>query len=313
MITEKIRNSSKKEIGIVIIDNNSIIINTYNKPLLTINDPKIYNIILNQQLTEENALFLYNQYELTIGELAALFRCGYSKMNGFLKKIPQWRPNNQGRRNAMYGKKHDIESKKKMSQKAQGRKIHIYERTPEIRKKISSSLKQYFKSHPQNPLPHQENWKNGKYDRVDFKRGIGGKLYSYKNKKTFHFRSLLELKFFLKLEEDVTIKEYQYESLHIPLPNGKSYTPDFFFNNTIIELKSKKFLQINPDIQKKVEYKKQYAEEYCKKNNFLYKIIYDIDLDFDTERMKHFLKNNPDIIKHYQISFNQPERIWSNK
>ena len=40
-----------------------------------------------------------------------------------------------------------------------------------------------------------------------------------------------------------------------------------------------------------------------------YKVVFDIDIDFDSSRYKRELKNHPEIIEKYHIIFNQPERM----
>lgn len=187
--------------------------------------------------------------------------------------------------------------------------IKGYERTIEIRKKISNSLKQYYKLNPQNPIPHINNWKNGIYDKVDFHHGIGGKIFSLKNKKTIFFRSLLELYYILYLEENMNIKTYQYESLKIICDDGHVYIPDFVIGSELIELKSKKYINSNDLIYSRFLYKKRQCEDYCLKNNLSYKVIFDTDLNYDTGKMKRYIKNNPEIVNKYNIEFNQPERM----
>lgn len=113
----------------------------------------------------------------------------------------------------------------------------------------------------------------------------------------------------LSLEEDDSIEQYEYEPLHIVCDNGHIYTPDIKINNTLIELKSLKYINSNEQIKNNFLYKKEQAEEYCKKHNLIYKVIYDKDIGFDSRRMKATLKNNKDIIEKYKIVFNDINRI----
>ena len=98
------------------------------------------------------------------------------------------------------------------------------------------------------------------------------------------------------------------------MENGRSYMPDFLINNSIIiELKSKKFVERVDGVKEKVNYKQSQAKKYCQENNLQYKIIYDEDINFDSKTMKRYIREHPEIIKQYNISFEHPERIWSQK
>ena len=113
----------------------------------------------------------------------------------------------------------------------------------------------------------------------------------------------------LLLEEDINIKSYSYEAVKIKCDNGHIYTPDIQIDNTIIELKSYKYIHSSDNILNSFNYKKQQAEYYCSQNNLQYKVIFDMDIGFDSARFKRHLANNPDIVNKYQIIFNQPERM----
>lgn len=309
-----IKNSSGKITGTTEILNNKIIINNIGKPILEITDKQIINEVLNDNISANTLIKLYNEYTLSIGEIASLYNRCYATINKLIKNEPKILINRNGRRNRAFGHKVSEQQSKKMSKALKGRKSSYYERTPEIKQKISTSLKKYFKNNPQNPLPHIKNWENGVYDNVDFQFGISGHFTSIKTSQTIRFRSLLELYYLIQIENDNSIITYQYEPFHIKMDNGKSYMPDFLINNKIIvELKAKKYIENQPEIKNNVLYKKNQAEKYCFNHNLIYKIIYDEDIGFDSKRMKHFIKDNPDIIKQYNINFTNPERIWSKK
>ena len=224
--------------------------------------------------------------------------------------MPEITIDHRGRRNRAFGQPVSKTQSQKMSQALKGRKAPVYERTPEMRAKISQSLKKYYAEHPQNPEPHILNWKNGKYDNVDFKIGIGGQLYSLKTKQTIRFRSLLELYYILQLEQNDQVLTYQYEPIKIKMSNNHYYTPDFLVNNTyVIELKSKKYVERVDGVKDKVLYKQNEAEKYCKQYNYIYKIIYDEDIGFESKKMKYYLRDNPNVIEKYQIKFNDKNRI----
>lgn len=305
-----IKNSNGKITGTTEILENYIKIDNIKKPILFINDEKIINEAINKTILKETLIILYNEYTLSIGEIASLYDRCYSNINKIIKTIPEITINKKGRRNRAFGHPISKEQSEKMSKALKGKKPKIYERTPEIREKISKSLKQYFKEHPQNPEPHIQNWKNGIYDNVDFKIGISGYFTSLKMNTTIRFRSLLELYYLLLIEKDDNVENYVYEPFHINMENGKSYMPDFLINNKlVIELKSKKYVERVKGVKEKVLYKESQAIKYCNSHNLIYKIIYDENIGFDSKRMKYYIKNNPDIVKKYNIIFSNPKRM----
>lgn len=309
MITP-IYNSSHKQTGQTEISEHEIKIDNIGKPILIITDPNILLESTTHEPTDETLIKLYNDYTLSISEIASIYNRCYSNINKRLKKIDQIEFNRKGRRNRAYGHPVSPEQSQKMSTSLKGRTAPIYERTPEIRKKISNSLKAYFSQHPQDPTPHILNWKQGVYDNADFKIGIAGHFTSIKMQTTIRFRSLLELFFLLKIENDPLVTSYKYEPFHIDMDNGKSYMPDFLINNSrIVELKSKKYVERVKGVKEKVLYKQSQAHNFCAKNGLTYEIIYDEDIDFDSRRMKAYIKNNPDIVKKYDISFVDPKRM----
>lgn len=311
----KIKNSSGKEIGFTTIKEDCIIIHNNTKPELYITKKEDIKKIQEKNREDSFIRYLYDDYLLTIGEIASLYNVCYSNMNKQIRKLDCQSTARQGRRNRSYGKKQPEAQREKASQtikrlyqEGRYKNVQPYERTPEIREKISKKLKEYYSENPQNPEPHRKNWENGKYDKVDFHRGIGGHFFSKTNKQKIYFRSLLELYFMLDLEKNEL--SYQYEPFHIRCEDGTAYTPDILVNDELIELKSKKYLKsLGSEALSKVIYKKEQAQKYCLKNGLNYKIIYDEDIGFDSSRMKRHLKNHPEIIKEYNIVFNQPERM----
>ena len=311
-------NSSKKNIGKVIISENEIVILNNKKPELTIVNKELITHILKEQILDEDLIILFDDYTLLIGEVAAIYNISYSRANKYFRQLPLKSSKHSGRRNSSYGKKFTEEHKQNISKSEKqsyqkGRIKSSYERTPEIREKISNSLKVYFKLHPQNPQPHRDNWKNGKYSQVNFKRGIGGFIFSIKNQKRIFFRSLLELYYMLQLEQDDNIKAWEYESVVILCDDNSYYTPDFKIDNQVIELKSLKGVKNNPEVYKRFLYKTEQGKLYCKKNNLNYQVIFDVDLNFETTHMKKELQNHPEIIEKYQIKFLEPERVLVKK
>lgn len=317
-----IKNSSRKIIGTVTIKNNTIefdmIDSTKN---LKICDSEIIEAICSENSKRDIKQFkeilikLFQVYELNIGEIAALFNVGYDKMRNTLNSFEINLKSCKGRHNSMYGKKFSSESRKKMSEwhKKFGHPP-MYERTPEIRAKISKDVKiAYVEGRLDGAKISRDAWKAGVFDNVNFKKGIGGHMTSLKNNERFFFRSLLELCYIILLEEDVAIKSYQYEPFRIKCEDGTYYTPDFQVENQIIEIKSYKFIyKQGGKIQERFEYKKQQAEKYCLSHNLTYKVIFDTDLKFNSrDYVKYLFSTN--YIEKYQIEFLEPARVWSYK
>lgn len=312
----EIKNSAGKVIGYTEIKENQIIIHNNSKPELIINNIQDIKRIIDKDKSEDFLIYLYDNYYLSCGEIASLYEVCYSNINKKLKSLSKKTSPKEGRRNRSFGKQQSTKTKEAISNTLiEGHKNGIYEkqipyeRTPEIKEKISKSLKKYFSEHPQNPEPHRKNWEKGIYEKVDFHRGIGGKFFSIKNQQQIYFRSLLELHYMLILEEDKQISHYQYEPIHIKCENNTIYTPDIQYDNIIIELKSYKYIHSKKDILDAFLYKKEQGEKYCLKNGLEYKVIFDKDIDFDSARMKRHLKNHPEIIEKYKITFNNPKRM----
>lgn len=307
---QKIKNSSGKVTGQITITDDKIIINNMTKPTLIINDKTIIQSIKQKELQEDIIKTLYDDYTLTIGEIAAIYNRCYSNINRFLREVLKIKQNKKGRRNRAYGKSISKEQSQKMSKALKGRKAPVYIRTDETKKKISDSLKEYYKNHKQNPNPHIQNWKNGVYDNVDFHIGIAGHFTSIKINKIIRFRSLLELYYLLLIEEDNNITTFEYEPFHIDMKNGRSYMPDFLIDNKIVvELKSKKYVERVSNVKEELKYKIEQAKLYCEKKNLLYQIIYDEDIGFNTKKMKYYIKNHPELVRKYNITFIDPSRM----
>ena len=307
------KNSSGKRFGQVIIDDTELIIQHDKKPELKITDPQIIQEVLNQ--TSFGIKTLYDDYLLSIGEIAALYGVCYATINKKIKNLNITTTANQGRRCSTYGQHHSEETKRKIGEKSKGRVIPQYERTPEIRAKISEGLKKYYAENSVSEETRKklsQAWKDGKYTNSPMGTGIHGYFFSIKNNKKFYYRSLLELKFLLQIEQDNTIKEFQIEPFQIPLDDGiHHYTPDFLINHKdLIELKPANHLSYIKEkdrFLKEIEAGKMYAKEH----NLDFKLIYDTDLDFESRKFKRWLCNNPNIINLYQITFDRDISKWS--
>lgn len=237
---------------------------------------------------------MFNDYTLTIGEIASLYGMVYATTRKHLIKQGFDTNSHAGRRNSSYGQTFSEERRKHIGDKSRGRYIVPYERTPEIREKISSSLKQYYHDHPVSDETKQklsDAWLRGCYDNSPMGRGYNGYFYSLKNQTDLHFRSFLELFYYLLLENDDTIITYQEEPFVIKLPNNHKYIPDVLINDKdVIELKPQKHL--NWENQERWEMELKGATKYCKNHNFNFKVIYDTDIGFDTAKFKRWYKSH---------------------
>jgi hypothetical protein len=160
----------------------------------------------------------------------------------------------------------------------------------------------------------RRGWQNGKFNNVNFKRGIGGWITTNKYEKRFFFRSLLELYYIIQLEEDPDVITYTYEPFIIKCDDNTLYTPDFLINDCrVVELKSKKFVyKCGGKILERFLYKVDQGKKYCNEHGYTYEVIFDEDIGFDSARFKQEIRNS-DYIKKYNIQFAQPERVWSKK
>lgn len=302
------KNSSGKEIAVIEINNGNITIDHFTKPQLVINNPEHINNIINKEVSFMK--ILYDEYYLTVGEIGCLYNLGYVATNNKLKKLSITTSSVAGRRNSAFGTKFSEDRKAKIGAASKGRVIPQYERTPEIKQKISDGLKQYFQENEVSVETRQklsDAWARGCYETASMGRGIQGFIYSIKMDKDFYFRSLLELKYLLQLEIDDNIRCYQVEPFQIKLENGHHYTPDILVNNNIlIELKSLNHLEYTSEERFNLEV--QGANQYCKEHNYVFKVVYDTDIDFRTSTYKIWIKNNPMIIELYNIRFNKD---WS--
>lgn len=300
-----VKNSSGKIIGKIDFQINNIIINNYKKPLLIINNEEHIKIIQNKEVNFMKKL--YDEYYLTIGEIAALYNITYSKANKQLNQLLVTTKPQSGRRNSSFGQKFSEERKEKIGLTSRGRIIPQYVRTSEIKEKISSSLKKYFEENGVSESTRQklsEAWARGCYDNVKMGRGIQGFMFSIKMKKDFYFRSLLELKYLLDIEIDDKIISYQVEPFQIKLNDNHHYTPDVLINNdTLIELKP--FTHLNYESKERFDLEVSCAKEYCLLHNYNFQIIYDKDIQFRTSTFKTWIKNNLEIVELYNIRFNQ--------
>lgn len=317
----KIYNSSNKIIGSVEISNDSISITRTRSVLnLVITDAEIVSWSIQGGYVAHIIKRLYDDFYLTTGEIAALGNVLYHRANKWVKECGAVGGNCEGRRNSSFRREF---SEKRINAINAGRraffdnggKIPQYVRTPEIREKISKGVKAAQKE-GRLPDPREvarQAWVNGKFAKTNFKRGIGGFVYSAKNQKRIFFRSLFELAYIIMLEKDPSVTSYIYEPFHIKCDDGSSYTPDFLVNQDVIELKSKKFLSLQGEgYQKRFVYKCEQAQKFCALNGYKYKLVYDTDFGFDSRRFKHEIQDN-NYINLYHISFFQPERVRLSK
>lgn len=306
----KCANSSGKVFGEAFIDEKEIIINNQSKPLLTITDQDIVKRVKAKDTSV--MLELFDDYCLCIGEIAALFSLSYHLTNKIIKQLPTTTSRTSGRRNPSFGTTFSEERLAKMSDSHKGRVVSTYERTPEIRQRISDTLKRKYASGEivMDPKKYSDAWVRGCYKDAKMGRGIQGHFYSTKMQEDFYFRSLLELNFFLLFEEDPRVHTYIVEPFQIRLSESSHYTPDALVNNDwLIEFKPKDHLKYTDADRFLSEVSA--AEAYCYNNNKQFKVLYDTDIDFSTDHYKRFLKDNPQIIKQFNIRFNDESRVYN--
>lgn len=298
-----ILNSSGKKIGEIEIQKEQIIINNYGKPLFIIKEPEVIEKILNKD--ESIFPYLFTEYTLLIGEIATLFNQCYATTRRHLQNMNLNTNSHDGRRNSSYGKTFTEERRKNIGESLKGKKPHVYERTPEIKKKISDGLKKYYSEHEVSQETREklsQAWADGKYNKSAMGRGYNGYFQSIKNNKRFYFRSLLELKFLILLEEDEEITKYEIEPFQIKLSDNHHYTPDVLINDSIL-IELKPYNHLNWEDPSRWEEEIQGAENYCQQNNLIFRVIYDIDIDFESRRYKNYLLDNPQILKQYNVEF----------
>lgn len=298
------KNSSGKIFGEVNITENQIIVQHYKKPLLVIDDIEVINGVRNQDL--QYILILYDDYALCIGEIAALYNRPYHQINPILNSLSPKTSSNYGRRSSSFGQTFSEERKLHISESLKGIPPVGYERTPEIRKKISQTLISKYASGElwNDPQKFSDAWARGCYKDVKMGRGIQGYMFSPKNKNDVYFRSLLELNYFIIFEQSEQVECYDIEPFQIKISKKSHYTPDALINNKyLIEIKPSDHLRYTEKARFEAEVAS--AQQYCTENNFEYKILYDTDIGFETKRYKRFLNDNPDIIEQFNIRFNQ--------
>ena len=307
----EIKNSSGKVIGQIEMTDTQIKINNYKKPELVIEDKAIINMILNKDETAIETLF--NDYYLLVGEIAALYNVCYATMAKHLRARGIDTNSRAGRRNSSYGTTFSEERIQNICKALEGkRRWGVYERTPEMRDKISQSLKAYYSTHEVSQETREklsQAWKNGKYDNAKMGRGYNGYFFSIKNQRDFYFRSFLELSYLLKLEKDEKVENYIVEPFQIKLPNNHHYTPDILVNNELlIELKPKAHL--NWEDEKRWQMELEGADQFCKEHNYKFKIIYDEDIYFESRTFKRWFLTHQSELEPYNIRL-QKDVIWS--
>jgi hypothetical protein len=233
-----------------------------------------------------------------------------------------------GDRNPFYGKKHSKESMLKMVETSNNSELRkkYYEKikSEEYRKFLSDWMKE------NSPMKGNSQYKiwvkkygieiaNEKKKEWSSKVGRKGEKNYWYGKtppfgsgngwsgwyKGWYFRSLLELSYMINVIEKNKIKwesgeqsrfkiQYEYKGVK------KNYFPDFILEGKyMIECKPKKLW--NTDL---IKTKKKWAEEFCKKNNLIYKLR-EVSKISDQEIQN--LVNNKELIwiDRYQEKFNE--------
>ena len=297
-------NSSGKIFGEVEITEDQIIIQHYKKPILIIDDSNVVNGVTNKDF--EYLLILYDEYELCIGEIAALYGCPYHQTNSMINKLNPKTHKSYGRRNSSFGQTFSEERVRHISEGHQGITPVGYERTPEIKRKISNTLIAKYASGEiwNDPKKFSDAWARGCYKNAKMGRGIQGHMFSVKNQKDIYFRSLLELNYFILFEQNEEVEYYDVEPFQIRISENSHYTPDVLINTQyLIEIKPSDHLKYTDS--ERFAQEVAVAQQYCETHQYEYKILYDTDIGFKTTKYKTFLRNNPDIIEQFNIRFNK--------
>lgn len=294
-------NASSKIDGYIDFSDYKIEIHNYKKPILIIDNEEDIKLINNKD--ECMITKLYNDYYLTIAEIACLYDIKYYKMNNKIKELGIER-NRQNRRNSSYGAVFTEERLRHMSESQKGKTPVGYVRTKEIREKISKTLKEGYRTGriKQDASKKSKAWADGKYKNAKMGRGIQGFFYSKKMNKDMYFRSLLELKFMIGVENSEKVITYDFEPMQIKLPHNAHYTPDAIINEKyIVELKPYDHLKYTD--RRRFYLELACANDYCNKNKMIYLLVYDKDIGFKSKEYRKYLKDNPDIIRQYNIRF----------
>lgn len=308
-----IKSSSGKVTGHIEKTEDKIKIINGKKPIVEIEDKDIIERINNRE--ESVIIQLYDEYTLLISEIAALFGINYSNMNKKIKTLDVKTKSKSGRRNSSFGQTFSEKRRKHIGESHLGKSPSTppYIRTPEIRQRISETLKEGFKSGRivVNGEALSKAWKDGKYENSPMGRGIQGYVHiekSAKESKDIYFRSLLELFYLLEAEEDPNIITIASEPVHIKLIDNSIYVPDFLINDELlIELKPHNHMKWRKDsVDNRFEKEMDGAKRFCEEKNWKFKLIYDIDIGFETKKYKKFLLSHPEIIEKYNIRFNKP-------
>lgn len=311
----KIKTANNKVCGEIETTEEKIIINNYAKPLLIITDNTVITKINNKDINVIETL--WKNYELSVGEIAALFNVSYQTMYKRMKDKGINTSNKSGRRNSSFGTHFSDERKANISKGNTGKTANRgYERTTEIKDKISKTLKEGYATGAItiNRAGISQAWRDGKYDNAPMGRGIQGYFHSNKTTRPngyIYFRSLLELCFLIKAEESKDVFSIINEPIHIHISEQENYTPDFLINNIhLVELKPENHAGWSNDLEDRFKREISSAKDYCSKKQWTFEVILDTDLDFDTNRFKRWIRNN-NIIEKYKIRFNKTIDSWS--
>jgi hypothetical protein len=232
----------------------------------------------------------------------------------------------KGDRNPFFDKKHTKESMDKMietSKNSEGRKKY-YEKikSEEYRKYLSEWMKE------NSPMRGKSQYKiwvekygveiaNQKKKEWASKVGRKGEKSYWFGKtppygsgngwsgwyKGWYFRSLIELTYMVNVIENYSLNWKTGESKEYKITfeykgNLKNYFPDFIINDKyMIECKPKNLWKTDLIIHKKIA-----AEDFCKKNNLIYKIR-DIKILSDDEILNLYNSGNLVWIKRYEQKF----------
>lgn len=220
-----------------------------------------------------------------------------------------------GNKNPFFGKKHTKETLEKIASSRAMTGYDMY-KTPEYRAKISEISKN-SKGKWMHKMSFYEKWiemhgedianqkmiehrakqslnnsgsKNSMYGKTSPKKSGNGWKGWYKG---HFFRSLRELGYIVYELELKLIDWKSAENIRIPYihynGNNRTYSPDFFIGNKLIEIKPEKL--INTPL---VKLKTEAAIKYCKENNLEFEILdYKI---IDIKDLELLINNNKVIL-----------------
>lgn len=178
--------------------------------------------------------------------------------------------------------------------------VEHYNQLPCMKEYLAENCKEWLKESWKNPwakgIKRPEEWNQKQREAITkliisgnwsggFKSNIKGRFPAWKCKKENpRFLSSLELKLHYFLNINPIVKEYDYEGISIEYFKSDGtkhlYFPDFqinYIDDEIIHILETKTWKNKDNLD--VKSKQDAAIEYCNKNNMVYTILFDEDVD----------------------------------